>query len=91
MKRAASVGLALAFVIALLSIKALRQPTTVFQAPPVMTLPRSEPVQENPFLAAAAHVAPIPLANSLRDRIAASVEEQPDVAARLVRAWIKES
>jgi flagellar biosynthesis/type III secretory pathway M-ring protein FliF/YscJ len=32
----------------------------------------------------------VPVANQLRERISASVEDQPDVAARMVRAWIKE-
>ncbi|MDB4917291.1 MAG: flagellar M-ring protein FliF [Gemmatimonadetes bacterium] len=84
------VGLALAFVIAFLSLKAIKQPTTVFEAPPVMSLPRAEAIDESPFLTAHVAAAPVPLANALRDRIAASVQQQPDVAARLVRAWIKE-
>ena len=84
----------LAFVIAFLSLKAIKQPSAsaaVYESAPVMTLPAGDAIADTPFLAAAP-VMPLPqsLAATMRDRIAASVEQQPDVAARLVRAWIKE-
>jgi flagellar biosynthesis/type III secretory pathway M-ring protein FliF/YscJ len=32
----------------------------------------------------------IPASTMMRDRVAATVEEQPEVAARLLRSWMKE-
>ena len=83
------IGLALAFAVAMLSLKALKQPANSYQSAPVISLPRGEMSSPEPMFASAP-AAPVPVANIMRDRIAASVEEQPDVAARLVRAWIKE-
>ncbi len=84
------VGLILAFIVALLSLKALKRPTLVeIQAgSPVISLPRGEAEQEHTYIPMPA--APVPVANVMRDRITATVEQQPEVAARLVRAWIKE-
>ena len=82
-------GLLLAFVVALLSIKALKRPASEYlAASPVISLPRGEPVHEPTYITMPA--APVPVANIMRDRVSATVETQPDVAARLVRAWIKE-
>ncbi len=82
-------GLLLAFVVALLSIKALKRPASEYQAgSPVISLPRGEAVREPTYIPMPA--APVPVANIMRDRVSATVETQPDVAARLVRAWIKE-
>jgi flagellar M-ring protein FliF len=83
------VAIILAFVVALLSLKALKARPTEFETPTIM-LPRGEQVSEQTYIPMPAGT-PLPVANRLRDRIATSVEEQPDVAARLVRAWIKES
>jgi flagellar M-ring protein FliF len=84
-------GLLLAFVVALLSLRALKRPAVRFaaDAQTVMSLPRPEPIAE-PSYAPIPYTPPVPVANVMRDRITATVEHQPDVAARLVRAWIKE-
>ncbi len=81
-------GLALAFVVAFMSLKAMKRPEFAAQAP-MMSLPRTDVTAEHQYIPAPAMVAPI--ANVIRDRVAATIEQQPDVAARLVRAWVKES
>lgn len=81
-------GLVLAFVIALLSLRALKRAPGYVASAPVIALPRGEPVQE--MISMPMPAAPVPVANVMRDRITATVEQQPDVAARLVRAWVKE-
>ncbi len=84
------VGLILAFIVALLSLKALRRPSTMelLASGPVMSLPRADSMGEASYMSMPA--APVPVANVMRDRITSTVEAQPEVAARLVRAWIKE-
>ena len=82
-------GVILMFVIALLGIRALRQPASATADAP-LSLPRQESTQLNAY-AIDAPSAPIMVHNVTHDRLATSVEQQPDIAARLVRAWIKES
>ena len=52
-------------------------------------LPRGEPVTDTAYIPMPASI--VPVANVLRERISSSVETQPDVAARMVRAWMKEN
>jgi flagellar M-ring protein FliF len=85
-------ALALAFVIALLALRSLKAPATA-------ALERG---QDQPALAAATMPASagelprsvperaIPASAVIRDRVVATVEEQPEVAARLLRSWMKE-
>ena len=85
-------ALALAFVIALLALRSLKAPVTA----------DGEPTTAQPALAAAPSGAPggelprisheraIPASTAMRERVVASVEDQPDVAARLLRSWMKE-
>jgi flagellar M-ring protein FliF len=86
------VALALAFVIALLALRSLRAPATA----------AAEQASGHPSLAAAPAGAPggelprmtperaLPANAMMRDRVVATVEEQPEVAARLLRSWMKE-
>jgi flagellar M-ring protein FliF len=85
-------ALALAFVIALLALRSLKTPATA----------ALEPATEHAALAAAPMSAAagelprpiperaIPASTMIRDRVVATVEEQPEVAARLLRSWMKE-
>jgi flagellar M-ring protein FliF len=85
-------ALALAFVIALMALRSLRTPVTV----------AAEQAAGQPTLAAAPASAPggelprgiperaLPASTVIRERVAATVEEQPEVAARLLRSWMKE-
>jgi flagellar biosynthesis/type III secretory pathway M-ring protein FliF/YscJ len=80
-------AIAVALVIAMLSLKALRKPGELAAVPTIM-LPRGEPVSDTAYITMPQAIVPVP--NVLRERITASVDEQPEVAARLVRAWMKE-
>ena len=85
-------ALALAFVIALLALRSLRAPAqataeavseqaALAPAPAAATggeMPRSIPERA------------LPASSQMRERIVATVEEQPEVAARLLKAWMKE-
>jgi flagellar M-ring protein FliF len=85
------VGLGLIVAVALLSLKSLKR-MTPSNASPVLALPRGG---DAPVITAIAHSsmpAPVPIQqNGVRDRVASSIEQQPDVAARVVRAWLKEA
>jgi flagellar M-ring protein FliF len=86
-------ALALAFVIALLALRSLRAPVEAAA---------EQAAQPQPALAAAPSAAPggelprviseraIPAPVAMRERVVASVEEQPEVAARLLKSWMKE-
>jgi flagellar biosynthesis/type III secretory pathway M-ring protein FliF/YscJ len=80
----------------MLALKSLRTPATEGATPALAGGTAS------PSLAAAQTSAPggefpraaperaIPASTQMRDRVAATVEEQPEVAARLLRSWMKE-
>lgn len=82
------IAILLAFIVALLSLKALKGAPLQLESAQAILLPRGEPVSDTAYIPMRASV--VPVANVLRERISASVEEQPDVAARMVRAWMKE-
>ncbi|HTE45819.1 MAG TPA: flagellar basal-body MS-ring/collar protein FliF [Gemmatimonadaceae bacterium] len=84
------IGLALIIVVALISLKSLKTAKTTGTAP-VMALQRGEMVQQHAGLA---HNPPMQVqmpTNTMRDRVNSTIEQQPDVAARVVRAWLKEA
>lgn len=86
------VAIILAFIVALLSLKALKRPAgEATETSPTIMLPRGEPVSDHSFIPMPASNAPVMVKSVLKERISASVEDQPDVAARLVRAWIKDN
>ena len=87
------VAILLAFVVALLSLKALKRPAGELAdaAPPTIMLPRGEPVSDHSYIPMPVNNSPVMVKSVLKERISASVEDQPEVAARLVRAWIKDS
>jgi flagellar M-ring protein FliF len=86
-------ALALAFAIALMALKSLRAP---------MAAAGEQTTQQPVLAAAAAGGAPggdmpraiperaLPASTATRDRVVASVEGQPEVAARLLKSWMKE-
>jgi flagellar M-ring protein FliF len=81
-------GLALIIVIALLSLKSLKQ--TGAEGAHMLALPRNDATAQ-PAMAGGAP-APVMLPqNTMRDRVNSTIEQQPDVAARVVRAWLKEA
>ena len=100
-----SVGLVAAILIALLALRALKAPVQIAPqqlayANPLPALPgqvQQPPMdgqpQQSRFVTAPPR-APIifPSANTeVRDKVSASVDQNPDVAARLVKSWLKEA
>jgi flagellar M-ring protein FliF len=88
-------GLVLAFIVALRVLKMLRDASPRPSTMPALTqgdamledLPRVEAPPE-PIVVKRT----IPIINTvMRDRVVASVEEHPNLAARLVRAWMREA
>lgn len=80
-------GLALIIVVALLSLKSLKQVGP--SGTPVLALPRGEMSQTALAMPAAPPL--VMPTDGVRHRVASSIEQQPDVAARVVRAWLKEA
>jgi flagellar M-ring protein FliF len=90
------VGLILAFIVALRVLKLLREVAPRSHAPAgalagggsmIDDLPRVEAAPEAQLVIKRT----IPIINTvMRDRVVASVEEHPNLAARLVRAWMRE-
>jgi flagellar M-ring protein FliF len=90
------IGLILAFVLAGRVLKMLRQPTQG-TAVPVAALAAPEAGRVSGRLThadasgGAVHSQGIPAEGSRRDKVAAAVLERPELASRVVRAWIRES
>ena len=84
------IGLALIIVVALLSLKSLK---AVGTTPPsvVMALPRKDGSAPQQALTASPLVPVVMPTNTMRDKVNSTIEQQPDVAARVVRAWLKEA
>ena len=83
-------GLALIVVIALLSLKTLKTSAAAASAH-VLSLPRNAmPMIPQPALSAAPFNPVVLPTNTMRDKVNSTIEQQPDVAARVVRAWLKE-
>ena len=85
-------ALALAFVIALMALKSLKAPITAATEesagqPALATAPAGASGGELPRIP---QERAIPASTAMRERVVASVEEQPDVAARLLKSWMKE-
>jgi flagellar M-ring protein FliF len=85
-------ALALAFVIAMLALRSLKSPATTASLqsgaqPALAAAPASAPGGELPRMMPERQIAGSAV---IRDRVVATIEEQPDVAARLLRSWMKE-
>jgi flagellar M-ring protein FliF len=89
-------GLVLIIVIALISLKSLKGASTTVAAPaPTIALPRATHESAPPMQHSVMNSGPlIPVqlpTNTMRDKVNSTIEQQPDVAARVVRAWLKEA
>lgn len=84
------VGLALIIVVALLSLKSLKSMPTG-TPPTVHAFPRVETNIQQPMITAQPNMPVVMPTNTMRDRVNSTIEQQPDVAARVVRAWLKEA
>ena len=79
-------GLALIIIVALISLKSIKSSGGTRS---VMSLPRGDGA--NQLALQAAVPMPVMPTNTMRDRVNSTIEQQPDVAARVVRAWLKEA
>jgi len=82
-------GLVLIIVVALLSLKTLKASAAAAGAHPTIALQRAD---GNPHQGLNTGP-PMPVmmpTNTMRDRVSSTIEQQPDVAARVVRAWLKD-
>ncbi|MEP6493422.1 MAG: flagellar basal-body MS-ring/collar protein FliF [bacterium] len=84
------IGLALIIVVALISLKSLKTATNRGPAP-VMALQRGDSSQQHVQLPQSPPMQVQMPTNTMRDRVNSTIEQQPDVAARVVRAWLKEA
>jgi flagellar M-ring protein FliF len=84
------VGLVMIIIVAMLSLKSLKGGSASNEeSTPTIALPRSGAMGQPGYMPGA----PAPVAlpqNTMRDRVNSTIEQQPDVAARVVRAWLKD-
>jgi flagellar M-ring protein FliF len=85
------VGLVMIIIVAMLSLKTLKPATTqTDEGVPTIALPRTaQSVGQPGYMPGAAAPVALPV-NTMRDRVNSTIEQQPDVAARVVRAWLKD-
>jgi flagellar M-ring protein FliF len=86
------VGLALIVMVVLMSLKSLKSVSGAATAEAsMMSLPRND-VSSGPSVISAGPLVPVVMpTNTMRDKVNSTIEQQPDVAARVVRAWLKEA
>ena len=85
------IGLALIIVVALLSLKSLKAAGNAPAGTTVMSLPRADGSMPQQALTASPLIPVVMPTNTMRDKVNSTIEQQPDVAARVVRAWLKEA
>jgi len=83
------IGLALIIVVALISLKSLKSAGATAEANPTIALKRAEG-NTHPGLNPGVPMPVMMPTNTMRDRVSSTIEQQPDVAARVVRAWLKD-
>ncbi len=86
-------GLALIAIVALLSLKSLKTNNAVdMNGAQILAFPSQNAGAMMPQAAlTAGPTIPVVLpTNTMRDKVNSTIEQQPDVAARVVRAWLKE-
>jgi flagellar M-ring protein FliF len=82
-------ALVLIIVLALISLKAMKPGAA--SAHQVLALQRGEGASGQLALQPATPMPMMMPQNTIRDRVNSTIEQQPDVAARVVRAWLKEA
>jgi len=83
------IGLALIIVVALISLKSLKSAGATAEANPTIALKRADG-NTHPGLNPGVPMPVMMPTNTMRDRVSSTIEQQPDVAARVVRAWLKD-
>jgi flagellar M-ring protein FliF len=85
-------GLVLIIVIAMISLKSLKGGSATAPAnSPALALPRHDGGSHASMIGAGPLVPVVLPTNTMRDKVNSTIEQQPDVAARVVRAWLKEA
>ena len=88
------VGIVFAFALALMAMRALKNgtiaPGALQQIAATSGASSSASVLQIPAQSAASKYVFRPADTDLRDRVVATVDQNPDAAARLVKAWVKE-
>jgi flagellar M-ring protein FliF len=83
------IGLALIVVVMLLSLKSLKGGVPMGSGQ-VLSLPRADGMGQMSLQQPVSTPMIMPT-NTMRDKVNSTIEQQPDVAARVVRAWLKEA
>jgi flagellar M-ring protein FliF len=81
-------GLVLIIVVALISIKSLKSSGAATQTPTI-ALQRADN-NGHPSLNSGPQMPVMMPTNTMRDRVSSTIEQPPEVAARVVRAWLKD-
>jgi flagellar M-ring protein FliF len=83
-------GLVLIIVVALISLKSLKSGGATATAQPTIALQRADGGNSHPSLSSGPPMPVMMPTNTMRDRVSSTIEQQPEVAARVVRAWLKD-
>ena len=84
-------GLVLIIVVALLSLKSLKSSELAHAGAQVLAFPRPDGgMMPQAALTSGPNIPVVMPTNTMRDKVNSTIEQQPDVAARVVRAWLKE-
>jgi flagellar M-ring protein FliF len=82
-------GLVMIILVAMFSLKSLKSSgASATEGQPTISLPRGHGAQ--PAFAAGQPMPVVLPQNTMRDRVNSTIEQQPEVAARVVRAWLKD-
>ena len=84
------VGLVLIIIVALISLKSLKGGGAAGSQQPTIALQRADGGHAHPGLNSGPPMPVLMPTNTIRDRVSSTIEQQPDVAARVVRAWLKD-
>jgi flagellar M-ring protein FliF len=86
-------GLVLIIVVALISLKSLKTGGVNMSGGQMMSLPRGDgTMMPQALMSNGGPMVPMVMpTNTMRDKVNSTIEQQPDVAARVVRAWLKEA
>ncbi len=82
-------GLVLIIIVALISLKSLKTGGSVNESQ-LLSLPRGE-LRQQPALSSGPSMPLVLPTNTVRDKVNSSIQQQPEVATRVVRAWLKEA
>jgi len=83
-------GLVMIILVAMFSLRSLKSASAAqAEAAPTIALPRGASIGQPGYIPGAPAPVILPQ-NTMRDRVNSTIEQQPEVAARVVRAWLKD-